>query len=73
MYNIIYEAFSRILLKDFEDAHPDRASTMQQYIEDVTEDLDFNFMSESDEMSHYFNNFVTFKEKLCTTSNLAKF
>ena len=30
VYKIIYEAFSRILLKDFEDAHPDTASTTRQ-------------------------------------------
>ena len=73
VYKKIYEAFSRILLKDFEDAHPDTASTMRQYLEDVTADFYFNFMSENDEMSQYLNDLVTFKEKLCTTSNLAKF
>ena len=73
VYKIICKAFSRILLKDFEDAHPDTTSTMRQYAEDVTEDSDLNFMSESDEMSQYCNNFVTFKEKLCTTCNLVKF
>ena len=26
-----------------------------EYLADVTEDFDFNFMSESDEMSQYFN------------------
>ena len=70
---IIYEAFSRILQKDFEDAYPDAASTMRQYLKDVAEDFDLNFMSESDEMPQYCNDLVTFKEKLCTTSNVAKF
>ena len=52
VYKIIYKAFSRILLKDFEeDAHSDTASTIQRYLEDVNEDFDFNFMSKSDEMS----------------------
>ena len=73
VYKILYEAMSRILLKGFEDAHPDAASRMRQYLEDVPEDFDFNVMSESDEMSQYCNDVVTFKEKLGTTSNLAKF
>ena len=73
VYKILYEAFSRILLKDFKDAHPDTASTMRQYLEDVAEEFDFNFMSENDEMSQYFNDLLTFKEKLCTSSNLTKF
>ena len=51
VYKIIDKAFSGILLKDFEDAHPDTISKMRQYVEDVTEDSDLNFMSESDEMS----------------------
>ena len=53
VYKVICEAFSRIFLKDFEDAHPDIARTMHQYLEDVTENFDFNFMSEGDEMSQY--------------------
>ena len=52
VYKTIYKAFSRILLKSFEeDAHPDTASTMRRYLEDVNEDFGFNFMSKSDEMS----------------------
>ena len=46
---------------------------MRQYLEDGIEDFDFNFMLESDMISQYFIELVTFKEKSCTTSNLAKF
>ena len=72
-YKIIYDAISRLLLKEFEAAHPDSTAAMQKYLESVTEESDFNIIKSSEELSKYCNDFVCFKDELAEKNMLAKF
>ena len=63
VYKIIYEAISRLLLKEFEAAHPDSTAAMQKYLESVTEESDFNIIISSEELSKYCNDLLCFNDK----------
>ena len=72
-YKILYEAFSWILLDDFELAHTTECSEVHHVIDGVDESYDFNELLESKELQEFCTSLITYKDNLAERSILAKF
>ena len=67
-YKILYEAFSRILLDDFELAQTTECSEVYR-----DKSYDFNELLESKELQEFCTSLITCKDNLAERSTLAKF
>ena len=70
---IMYEAFSRILLDDFELAHTTECSEVHCVIDGVNKSYDFNELIESKELQEFCTSLITYKDNPAERSTLAKF
>ena len=74
-YKILYEAFSRILLDDFELVFPLESNKLQQTLQNVDDDFVSSFGTHlsRQELHSYCTNLITFKESMAKQSELARF
>ena len=75
VYKILYEAFSRILLYDFEIVYISECNDIQKYFLNISDDeeYDFNMLLSSIELRNYCTRLINFKENLAQRSDLSKF
>ena len=69
-YKILYEAFFRILLDDFELAHTTECSEVHHVIDGVDELYDFNELLENKELQEFCTSLITYKYNLSERSTL---
>ena len=74
VYKILYEAFLKILLDDFEIVYISDCNDMQRYLRSVNDDdeSDFVRLIASKELRDYCTNLINFEENLAQGSNLAR-
>jgi len=70
IYKILYEAFSRILLEEFEARNVPVSDQMLQLLQDKD---DYNEILSSKELQEYCTHLITFKDELAERSILGKF
>ena len=72
-YKILYEAFSRILLDDFELVHTIECGEVHRVIDGVDKSYDLNELLESKELQEFCTSLIIYKDNLAERSKLAKF
>ena len=75
VYKILYKAFSRILLYEFEMVYISECNDIQRYLRNVNDndESDFIRLLASKELCDYCTNLINFKENLAQRSDLARF
>ena len=72
-YKILYEAFSRILLDNFELAHTIECGEVHRVIDGVGKWYDLNELLKSKELQEFCTSLIICKDNLAERSKLAKF
>ena len=71
-YKILYEAFSRILLDDFELVHTIECDEVHRVIDGVDKSYDLNEHLESKELQEFCTSHIIYKDNLAERGKLAK-
>ena len=69
----MYEAFSRILLDDFELVHTIECDEVHRVIDGVDKSYDLNEVLEIKELQEFCTSLIIYKDNLAERSKLAKF